>query len=60
MLGIGILGGAILPWLIGILSTHFASLRAGISIIFLVLAFNFFLFSVVSRLLRSRGSASAS
>jgi fucose permease len=60
MLGIGILGGAILPWLIGILSTHFASLRAGISIIFLVLAFNFFLFSVVSRLLRSRDSAPGS
>jgi fucose permease len=60
MLGIGILGGAIIPWLIGILSTHFANLRAGISIIFLVLAFNFFLFSAASRLLRARPSGSHS
>jgi len=57
MLGIGILGGAIIPWLIGILSTHFASLRTGISIIFFVLALNFVLFSAAYRLLHSRKPA---
>ncbi len=58
MLGVGILGGAIIPWLIGILSTHFASLRAGISIILCVLALNVFLFSAASRVVVSRKSSS--
>lgn len=51
MLGIGILGGGLIPWTIGMLSTHSGSLREGIAIIFPILLFNLVLFTFLPRML---------
>ncbi|MGA8037742.1 MAG: MFS transporter [Candidatus Acidiferrales bacterium] len=37
LLGIGILGGACVPWAIGVLSTHFGSLKDGLALVLVTL-----------------------
>ncbi len=49
MLGLGILGGAVLPWLIGYLSTRFGSLKEGLAIVFVTLIATLILFSLLPR-----------
>ncbi len=47
LIGIGILGGACVPWGIGVLSTHFGSLKDGLALVLFTLVATLFLASLL-------------
>jgi MFS transporter, FHS family, glucose/mannose:H+ symporter len=49
LLGIGILGGAFVPWAIGVLSSHFGSLKAGLALVLVTLSATLALSSLLAR-----------
>jgi fucose permease len=50
LLGVGILGGACVPWGVGILSTHFGSLKYGLALVLFTLVCTLLLSSLLNRL----------
>jgi FHS family glucose/mannose:H+ symporter-like MFS transporter len=50
LLGVGILGGACVPWGVGILSTHFGSLKYGLALVLFTLVSTLSLASLLNRL----------
>jgi fucose permease len=50
LLGVGILGGACVPWGVGILSTHFGSLKYGLALVLFTLVCTLSLASLLNRL----------
>lgn len=49
LLGVGILGGACVPWGVGVLSTHFGSLKYGLALVLFTLGCTLLLSSLLNR-----------